>query len=315
MTPKVLYVAAWGRSGTTILDNILDGYPNVFSAGELRYLWGRGLHQRRSCGCGQPVAECPVWRQILAVAYGSDPPDPRQVMRLQEQHLRTRHTRSLVRGRWPAPVEEYAGLLGRLYRAIHEVTGAELIVDSSKLPADAAVLSRVEGVRAYLLHMVRDARAVAFSWSRPTPHPDRPALMMQHGAAKSTVNWCVWNAMSELVATRYAGRHRRVRYEDLVADPRHEVESVLAWTGVPATGGPFEDRATVRLTTNHTVSGNPRRFSVGGVAIRADDAWRTEQPARARLTATLVGLPFLLRYRYPVAARRGPARGGSVGPP
>ena len=43
----------------------------------------------------------------------------------------------------------------------------------------------------------------------------------------------------------------------------------------PATDLPFDDERTVRLAPNHTVSGNPSRFTTGSVRIEADDAWRT----------------------------------------
>ena len=39
----VLYVAGAGRSGSTLLDNLLGQIPGFFSAGELRYVWERGL--------------------------------------------------------------------------------------------------------------------------------------------------------------------------------------------------------------------------------------------------------------------------------
>jgi hypothetical protein len=302
MRPRVLYVAAWGRSGTTILDNVLDGYPSVFSAGELRYLWQRGLVQRRACGCGQPVAECPVWTKVLAAAFGAKVPDPRHVVRLQRS-LRARQAWSLARSPWTPPVEEYAAILGRLYRGIEEVTGAELIVDSSKFPSDAAVLSRMNEVDAYLLHMVRDARAVAHSWSRPTPHPDHPALMRQRGPASSTLNWSAWNLLTESLSRKYGDRYRRLRYEDLVTDPQASFESVLHFAGLPVTDGPFDSPDTVRLASNHTVSGNPRRFSVGTVQIRRDDAWLTQQRTAPRLVATAIGLPYLLRCRYPLWPR------------
>jgi hypothetical protein len=297
---KVLYVAAWGRSGTTILDNVLNGYPGVFSAGELRYLWRRGLIAKQACGCGEPVPDCPLWRDVLKVAFGDEVPAPRPIVALQASATRARRTLALLRRAWPEDVRTYADLMARLYRAIGEVTGATLVVDSSKLPSEAALLARRTDLEAYLLHMVRDPRGVAYSWSRQTLHPDRGTFMAQHAPAKSTVNWLAWNGLAGLVAGKYGDRYRRLRYEDLVADPRSRVESLLDMIGVPTAGGPFLDRHTVRLTPNHTVSGNPGRFRVGDIEIRDDDRWRAEQPFGQRLTASALALPMAIRYRYPV---------------
>jgi len=37
-TARVLYIAGWGRSGSTILDNVLGQVDGFFSAGELMFL-------------------------------------------------------------------------------------------------------------------------------------------------------------------------------------------------------------------------------------------------------------------------------------
>jgi hypothetical protein len=304
--PKVLYVTAWGRSGTTLVDNILNGYPGVFSAGELHYLWRRGLGDKRSCGCGTPVPRCPIWTEVLRVAFGDDRPNPQWVARLQTQITRTRHTTTLLRGSWSTDEQRYADIMRRLYLAIGKVTGAELIIDSSKHPAEAALLARVPAVEAHLLHMMRDPRAVAHSWSRRKEHVDRKTAMMQHSPARSTVNWLVWNALSERVGERYGERHHRLRYEDLMADPRREIEALLARLGVAAADGPFRGAATVHLEPNHTVSGNPGRFKVGEVDIRTDDAWRRDQGFGPKLTASVLALPKVRRYGYGVWPGRRP---------
>ena len=66
---KVLYIAGWGRSGSTILDNVLGQVDGFFSAGELMFLWRRGLIEGRLCGCGRPLRDCDVWMHILDRAY------------------------------------------------------------------------------------------------------------------------------------------------------------------------------------------------------------------------------------------------------
>jgi hypothetical protein len=297
----VLYISGWGRSGSTIIDNTLGAYPGVASVGELHHLWGRGLLWKRGCGCGVPVRSCPFWRDVLDAAYGRDRPDPREVLALQTDVTRARRTPSLWFGSPPQAARDYAAVIAPLYRAIAHVSGARLVVDSSKFPAEAALLPEVAGVRPYLLHLVRDPRAVAFSWSRSTPHPDRPGRMMRrHSAAVSSWRWLTWNALTELTAPGYGDRRLLLRYEDFVADPRGRMESLLRLAGLPSSGGPFLDERTVRLAPNHTVSGNPSRFRSGEVRITPDDAWRERLPSRDWLVATTLSLPLLARYGYPI---------------
>ena len=301
---KVLYIAGWGRSGTTILDNILSAYDSVFSVGELYYLWPRGFIEQRRCGCGATLVECPLWADILACAYRDAPPDARATYDLQRRSIRVRDTRRLSRGRLDADAIRYRDEVTRLYRAIGDVTGADVIVDSSKTPAGAAVLSRIDGIEPYLLHMVRDPRAAAHSWSRRVLQPDLrvPRDMPRHSAAASTATWVGWNLLvADLARTGYGGRSRLLRYEDFAADPRGNVADLLDFVGVPSAGSPFTDRGELRLTANHTVGGNPGRFRTGSITIRPDDAWRAEQPRRRRLVSTAIAAPLLRRYRYPLS--------------
>src|SRR2546423_11254588 len=65
--PKILYIAGWGRSGTTLFDNILGQLDGFFSGGELRYVW-----EGRLCGCGVLVSECEIWSEVLDDAFGAD---------------------------------------------------------------------------------------------------------------------------------------------------------------------------------------------------------------------------------------------------
>ncbi|BCJ45864.1 sulfotransferase family protein [Actinoplanes ianthinogenes] len=295
-----MYIAGWGRSGTTIVDNILNSYDGVFSTGELFYLWSRGLIEGRKCGCGVTLPRCALWGDILDAAFGAERPDPRRMFRLQRQAIRVRHTRALTAPVAGPEAEEYRQVTRRLYGAIGEVTGARLIIDSSKIPSAAALLPGMAGVEPYLLHMIRDPRAVTHSWMRTVPQVDRgkPAMMHREAPAASTMHWLVRNALAERLAGAYGGRYRMLRYEDFVARPRATIESLLDFAGVDAVDGPFTDDVTVSLATNHTIAGNPGRFRTGEVALRADDRWRQEQAPGPRLTATALAWPLLHRYGY-----------------
>jgi hypothetical protein len=242
---------------------------------------------------------------VIDKAFDGRPPPPKEAAARQRQVVRVRDTLRLTRAELSAEAARYRDDMARIYRAISAVTGAELVVDSSKLPPAAAVLGRIDGIESYLLHMVRDPRAVAHSWMRTKMLPDVkvPRQMDKHSAVQSARNWVAWNTLIEHVARKEFGqRAMRVRYEDFVADPQAWVNEILGFTGTDSGGGPFEDEKTVRLGANHTVSGNPSRFHNGPVILRPDDAWRTEQAVRPRLVTTAIALPLLQRYGYRVLA-------------
>ncbi|MGH7857673.1 MAG: sulfotransferase, partial [Candidatus Binatia bacterium] len=190
----VVYVAGKGRSGSTLLDRLLGGIDGWFSTGELWRLWDWGLEQGYRCGCGRCVRDCPTWRQILGVAF-ERLPDPSTMVRLRDQVLSWRSAPRLLRraggmrDTWPA-LEEYVDVQRRLYEAVAAVTESRVVVDSSKWPIEPAVLGLVPGVRVLVLHLVRDPRAVAHSWSRTKAYTDRPDVPMDRfGVFHSATSW------------------------------------------------------------------------------------------------------------------------------
>ena len=297
----VLHVTGWCRSGSTLLGNVLNEIDGVVHVGELHYLWRNGVLRagsNSSCGCRRELVDCPLWSSVLAAEVGERgslralAPD---IVRWQDARFRTRHTRRLLRSRGDDEATHgYLAAMAATYRAIQAATGARLIVDSSKFAAEAAALRHLEGVRPLALHMVRDPRAVAWSWHR------EKAYIGRRGALDSTWYWIGFNLAAEAVGRALPGASLLLRYEDFTADPEGSVRRLLELAGEPADRSPVRGRQ-VTLGGNHTVTGNPDRFLSGPVEVRAGDgAWRSRLPRRAALAATALALPWLRRYGYPV---------------
>jgi hypothetical protein len=297
---KVLYIAGWGRSGSTLLDNLLGQLPGFFSTGELRYIWERGVIGEWVCGCGRPVKECEVWSIILA-KLREDPtiPDARTILGWQRRVTRFRHTTRLLslelaNVTHDSLLASYADVVGRLYAAIVDVTGARVVVDSSKRPSDAAVLALVPNLEVFVVHLVRDPRAVAYSWQKRQPGIDR------HGVAESTASWVAWNAATERLRRTLPDRSTLVRYETFVASPEATLRRIVELVGEdPGMVTPMESNV-FHVTGTHTVSGNPARFRSGSIAVSPDTQWQKRLKPAQRTTATAIALPLLKRYGYPV---------------
>lgn len=309
--PKVLFIGGWTRSGSTLLDILVGAHDGFFSTGELSSFWERGLVKGRQCGCGRRVRECPVWTAVMDEAFGSVDEHMRravEVMRWQRESVRLKHVRRLLSypsraGRWE-PLERYIEVLDALYRGIAGVTGARVVVDSSKNVQDAAVLRLLPSVEAYLVHLVRDPRAVAHSMQRKVmlqADDSDPVDMPRSSPASSAAGWMRVNIAAELVRRRY-GRDRSmlVRYEDLASDPRSVVGSVARFVGEEPQGIEFLDARTIVLPGNHTVWGNSSRFRTGRLEIRSDDEWTRKLSRSGRLVPTVLTLPLLPRYHYPI---------------
>jgi hypothetical protein len=305
---KIICVIGWCRNGSTILGNVLGEVPEFFHAGELHFLWknaaGRGANNL--CGCGEPLTACPLWSQVIGLCR---PPGvsadeyASTVIRRQRSCVRTRHTWRVLREGPPVnAARDHATLMTRTYQAIAHRTGARVIVDSTKIPGEAALVRHMTGLTPYYLHLVRDPRAAAESWRQRKQYCDPMS------AARSTGYWDGFNLASEAVTRRYRERSAFLRYEEFIADPAGTIDVLLRWCGADPAANPVHGR-TVELRTNHTVTGNPDRFRTGTTLIRGtDDAWRAGLPRTSRLTAQTLSWPLSRRYGY--AGRRPSAARG-----
>jgi len=298
---KVLFIGGYGRSGSTLLDRVLGGVDGLCSAGELRHIFREGHVENRLCGCGSPFRECPFWREVTALAFGGmESFDARAILELQGRVDRWWRAGRLAARSAPrrpnTELESYRATLRRLYEAIAGVSGARLIVDSSKDVSHGYALRGIgEPLELYVLHLVRDSRAVAHSWQRKKFNPGSGDDMNRYGLVRTSAEWTAINALTALHAPLGA-RYRMLRYHDFVADPRAAVSSVLEFVGEPTEHVRISARRTVDLGEDHTVAGNPIRFRRGEIEVRRDDEWRERMPRRSKALVTALTLPALARF-------------------
>lgn len=309
---RVLFVAGHGRSGSTLVGNVLGSLPGFVSVGELRYLWERGLREASLCGCGRPVTSCEFWVPVLETAYDGAAPDTARVIAADRHLLRVRAMPRLLgprrmRRTAPAAADEawYGEQVARVLRTLSEHTGGATVVDSSKLVTYGAVLSRLPGIDLRVLHLVRDARGVAHSWSRRRDRPDRGEGSWEMGRespVKSALLWDLWNVSAERLWGGRPGHYVRVRYEDVTRAPAETLTDALQRLGFDAQVTTTIDGA-LPVDVAHTVAGNPGRMTSGAVAISRDDEWVTRMPTARRALVTVSTAPLLHHYGYPMRGR------------
>lgn len=320
---RVVYVGAFGRSGSTLLDRVLGELPGVCALGEVTQLWHRARRDDIRCGCGAPFARCPFWIAVGDHAFGGwHRVDLGRIPALQRTVGRTRSAARLARrptGDRLAMLAEYTHYYARVYAAAAAVSQAPVIVDSSKNPGLALSLRWSREVDLRLVHLVRDPRGVAYSWTRQRASGERGggAMMLRMPPVHSAVQWSAYNCALSLLGR--AGRRRggqrdtgpavrvhRLRYEDFVADPATTVRALGEFMGLRLTAADLSYLAADRaeLGARHGVAGNPMRFTTGSVRLRQDDAWRTALPKRQRRLVSAVCAPLLTAYGYPLAVRR-----------
>jgi hypothetical protein len=311
--PKIVFVVGMARSGSTLLTALLNRVDGFAGLGEVHVYW-EFAGSERPCGCGQSLADCPLWGDLYRAheEQGVDFDEMRDAFR---DFVRPRPS-SLLRGL----TARRAGVgtdhrLGRYleateaaYRWLAQRTESETIVDSTKLPAAADLTAAMKSTDVYLLHLVRDPRAVTHSMAtrreESGPAKGLQSLRYLGYVARAALDWTLRNAYAEVKLRRLSpGRYLPLRFEDLTREPRETVARLLEFAGAEPDPGVFATEDTVEFGENHIITGDSVRYQRGSVTVAPAEKWRTEMPRHAQALATLLTLPLLAFYSYPLLPR------------
>ncbi len=321
MSVPLIYIGGAWRSGSTLLERMLASIPGFWPVGELVFVWEWGLKRNNRCGCGERFHDCVFWNKIGEVAYGGwQRVDANEAARLRatvDRHRNLDRIAGLRRhGRLAADIAAYLDLTSRLYQAVQEVSGASVIVDSSKTLSYALVLRDLPCFDLRLVHLVRRSHGVAHSWSKQVRKPgvgDGNSFMSTRQPAWSVGFWIADNLLYDALADRFPVA-TRLRYEQLIEDPRAQLEKLLENLGLMAPDRTldFLKGACANLPPTHGIAGNPMRFDQGLVRLRVDDEWRNSMSPQRRLMISAATWPLLKHYGYSIAPERLPSHASAA---
>lgn len=321
----VLSIAGWGRSGSTLLERMLGQVPEVAAAGELRDVFLRGPLENRRCGCGAPFRSCPHWQAVGDVAFGGwDAIDAAALHRTRVMIDRPWMTPALLAPRLLPPaaraeLSRYVDAHAALVAAHAQVSGASVVIDSSKIATHVLLTRLAAPGRVRVVHLVRDSRGVVHSWQKTKSRCDRTEqgddALLRYGTLGAALRYDLYNGLAEAVAAAARMPRLFLRYEDLLGDPAATLESVLSFVGRTPSADSLAhlEPGRVVLSPHHTVDGNPVRFRTGAVELQPDEAWRSSMPAGRRALVTALTAPLLARYGYLRRANTGHTTRGSEG--
>lgn len=281
MKSKVIFILGIGRSGSTMLDLILGSHSQGFSLGEISKL--PEMYRRNP----DPASFCPTG------TFWAD-------------HFSAEDAKQLVRGLSGHRLHRYIPL--RLERALRELIKQDavlnpytllaqriqksMLIDSSKYPdwvarrLDAREF-RQNHLDAYVIHIVRDGRAVLNSYLRAYP---------QLTVEEISYRWLSNLEQCEQVYQSIASNRRiQVRYERLASNPTSTIEAVCAFLDIPFEtemleywkhehyyiAGSRSARALIARYRNQPVSSTTQEvhgnyYSEMDLGIKLDQRWKTE---------------------------------------
>jgi len=303
----ILFIGGFGRSGSTLLERLYGQIPGFCALGEVRHVWRRGFIENQLSGCGNPFRASPFWKEVIARAFGGfDDAPVEEALFLKRRLDRTRHIPYLAWPQWrskefQADLGRFGDILARLYGSVAAVSGAEVLVDSSKHPCYGFLLAATGQFDLRLLHMVRDSRACAYSWQRVKLRPEiqgRQESMPRIGTVASAIQWRAANRLMKWLGRQDPEHYHVLRYEDLVNDPASRLKDSLRKLGLAEADLPFIQGNRATLGMAPTVAGNPFRFKQGEVQVRLDDEWESRMPIGSRRLVTALTWLMLREYGY-----------------
>lgn len=298
---KVLYIAGFERSGSTIINRVLGQIEGFVAWGELRDIWQHGIAENRSCSCGNLFADCPAWQAILTEAFGDcQQLDLAKITKLQ------RKTRSLVLPHhfgllkdkaFESKTDDYLNALNLLYQAIHTQTNSKVVVDSTKASWYGYVLNMLPVIDMYVVHVVRNPRGICYSLER-RKQSGEPECQW-YNPVHASLSWIAKNYSVEMLLNQDKTRYLRIRYEDFTNNPRDTVKLILNLVRESDSQLPFEDNSTVKMGLDHLFTGSPSsRATTGSVKLKPDEKWKTKLKLQNRATVSSLTLPLSKRYGY-----------------
>ncbi len=288
----ILGIAGTGKCGATLLSRLLGRLPGFVAVGEIGRLWDKGLIDNRECSCGEPFRTCQFWQEVGQRAFGGwDRIDTDRALRLRRSITdRPGTVFVLSQDLWPrrrARLRAYAELMGELYRAIAEVSGAKVIVDSTKTAPHVYLMRQVPGVDLRVLHLARDSRGVAYSnakWVKlPSVMAQGGTFRARQSAWRTSRRWMLTNLKFHLLA-RLGVPTLFAKYETVAASPKEELRRVAGFLSAPVEEGDlgFVHDGSADLPMGHLALGNAMRFGAGAIPIQVDEEWRKQLPSRLR---------------------------------
>jgi hypothetical protein len=296
---KIIYIAGYSRSGTTLVDNVLGQIPGFFTIGEGWYIWRRGLLHNCYCGCRLRFRKCQFWNRVFQEAFTDiDNPEARKmadyfrpISKYQLEMLLNKHSEEL---------SQVTKNIEKFYRAVSKVSKCNVIIDSSKWASYGRLLSTISSFDVRQIYMVRDPRGVAFSWKRKKkyePFADSDFYYKRYNVFRSAAEWLIWNTSIEFLRKLDKQKYYFFRYEDFVKVSHKEIKKILEFAGESERKIPIKNGRIV-LGKNHCIAGSPLRFRRGETEIKFDDEWKEKMNWINKTIMTFLTLPYMLYYRY-----------------
>lgn len=297
----VLHFVGAGRSGSTLLNIMLDNHPDVISTGELSF-FVRGWLKGDYCSCEQLVSECSFWSEVKNEwLRRTGMPDLESYLSLQKQWERYRRLPPILLG---SHVQKKAFLrykkyTAHLYTVIQELSGATVVADSSKNPVRALSVAGIPEIDLRLVFLIRDVRGYAWAKQKKFYQNQEAGLgqtEMPTSTWKSASRWIVINLLSEWVGKK-ANSVLKVRYEDFIDDTQNVFFKLGNLLDLDFSQLAASIVSGQTFCANHVQAGNRLRMQKN-IQLKSKESWQERMSKEDQLLAWRMAGWLMKKYGY-----------------
>jgi hypothetical protein len=240
----VIYIAGYGRSGSTVLDLLIGNAPNCAGLGELAHFYGdltSGSIEEEAIGSQRCIFWKGIGKQILPIITKNH-------QELSSIVYAQRMLENLFKTMLPSSRKHlrntYQLANTNLFKLLAEETGCNIFVDSSKTTRGtswrAARLAKLENVKVLVLHLIRDGRGVMLSQLKGDNmkmKKEQSDIRVRFPILKTIVGWNLAN-MTALILRMMLSKEsvHAVFYEDLVLNPEKELQRISRMLDIDLSG-------------------------------------------------------------------------------
>lgn len=304
MKRKLIYIMGHSRSGSTIFDIMLSNSKGVVGVGELTNLEKNGWQNDEYCSCGKKVNSCDYWSNVKSMVDNDSFGGIEGIIKLKASvEGRKELLNSYIKkNQADCIIESYKEYNSMLLDSISKLAESDVIVDSSKLPSRALFLSLLDDFDVYILHIVRDPRAVCWSLAKPYKKDISSGVqrdMLGKPIIRTIRSW-LGNAILSMRVKRHAkAKYLLVNYDRLIKNTKDVLAEISNLTDHDFSDVFKMISADQEFSTFHTVAGNRLRMAEK-IKLSYDDSWKKNLSYFEKALVTTLTLPFLKKFGFRV---------------
>ncbi len=302
---KIIYIAGYGRSGSTLLERILSSHEKIFGVGELRNFLDLIGSQDSYCSCGRGLHECEFWSNVIGRLSGELENVP-ELKCVQNKLESFSGFLGYTFGHSSYKRAIYRKFTQRLFNSISQNVpdAVSYIVDSSKTAhrnlSRPIALSKISSLNIKLIHLVRDGRGCMWSKLKGDNRRMEKGLdpHTPFAALRSAAAWPIANTAAHIFQSMHSReQYCMIKYEELVERPAETLAKLDRFLDINFDQQIEMLRGEADIPLGHQLSGNRLRFQEK-IILRLDVEWRSRLRFQNKLLFWLVDWPWGALYGY-----------------